>query len=284
MGEVSEKALRVAEEITRRTTIEHYRLVLNEERQPAITDSKIGGKPYWPSCRDAKSGVSYPLDHNGKPMLMLLQINCAQAGLKAPLPEQGMLQWFISLDAERMYGCQGNFDEGGEGCSIVYHGSIEGESTYPDAPTHDSVDEALTPVKREVVIDVVSEDTVISVSDGRFNDLFFEIVKELMGENHSDKMWYEYLDNDGCLYFEQNVGMKRPRHQMLGYPVYSQEEARRDIKFHDTLLFQLDSQFSPIDRSELVMWGDMGSGFIFINRDDLAARDFSRTYYCWDCG
>ena len=278
MGEVSEKTLRIVEEITRRTTIEHYRLVLNEERQPAITDSKIGGKPYWPANRE------YPTDSNGNPMLMLLQINCAQAGLKAPLPERGMLQWFISLDAERMYGCQGNFDEGGEGCCIVYHESIEGESTYHGAPTHDSVDEALTPVRREVAIDVVSEATSISVSDGRFNDLFFEIVQELTGEDHSDKMWYEYLDNDGCLYFEQNVGMKRPRHQMLGYPVYSQEEARRDIQFHDTLLFQLDSQFSPIDRCELVMWGDMGSGFIFINHDDLAARDFSRTYYCWDCG
>ena len=32
------------------------------------------------------------------------------------------------------------------------------------------------------------------------------------------------------------------------------------------------------------MWGDMGSGFIFINHDDLAALDFTRTYYCWDCG
>ena len=32
------------------------------------------------------------------------------------------------------------------------------------------------------------------------------------------------------------------------------------------------------------MWGDMGSGFIFINHDDLAALDFTRVYYCWDCG
>jgi len=80
------------------------------------------------------------------------------------------------------------------------------------------------------------------------------------------------------------LGMKRPRHQMMGYPVYSQEEARRDIDQHDTLLLQLDSQYSTIDRKALVMWGDMGSGFIFVNHDDLDARDFSRAYYCWDCG
>ena len=71
---------------------------------------------------------------------------------------------------------------------------------------------------------------------------------------------------------------------MLGFPVYSQDEARRDITLNDTLLFQLDSQFSTMDRKPLVMWGDMGSGFVFINRDDLAALNFARTYYCWDCG
>ena len=273
-----DKVMRIAEEIARRTACEHYRLVLNEERQPAITDSKVGGKPYWPE------GMDYPVDHNGKPMLMLMQINCAEAGLKAPLPEQGLLQWFISLDAERMYGCRGNYDEDGEGFRIVYHETIEGDSSCPNAPTHDSVDEMLTPVKREVAIDVVPEQTAMGVSDGHFNGLFFGVVKEFTGEDQCDKMWYEYLDNDGCLYFEQNVGMKRPHHQMLGYPGFSQEDARRDIEKHDTLLFQLDSQFSTVDRSELVMWGDMGSGFIFINGEDLAARDFYRPYYCWDCG
>ena len=217
-------------------------------------------------------------------MLMLMQVNCAETGLKAPFPEQGMLQWFISVNPELMYGCRGNFDETGEGFRIVYHEQIEGDSTFPGAPTHDSVDEMFTPVKREVAIDAVLEQTAIGVNDGNFNRLFFEVVKELTGEDITDKMWYEYLDNEGSLYFEQNMGMKRPHHQMLGYPVFSQEDARRDIQTHDTLLFQLDSQFSPIDRKELVMWGDMGSGFIFINHDDLAALDFTRAYYCWDCG
>lgn len=272
-----ERGLRIAEEITRRTACEHYRLVLNEERVPAITDSKIGGKPYWPADKE------YPVDHHGKPMMMVMQINCAEAALKAPLPEQGILQWFISLDPERMYGCLGNFDEE-TGFRIVYHETIGKCATPTGVPTHDTVDKMLTPVKREVAIDVMPEETAMGVNDGHFNRLFFDIVKEITGAEHDGKMWYEYLDNDDCLYFEQNLGMKRPRHQMLGYPVYSQEEARRDIKMHDTLLFQLDSQFSTIDRKELVMWGDMGSGFIFINHDDLAALDFSRAYYCWDCG
>ena len=278
MGTASERAIRIAEEITRRTSCDHYRLVLNEERQPDVKDSKIGGLPYWPADKE------YPCDNQGRPMLFVMQVNCAEAGLNAPLPQQGMLQWFISTNPDNMYGCKGNYDEEGEGFTIVYHDTI-GKSAAPvEMPSHETVDDMLTPVKREVAIDFVAEETAMGVNDGLFNDLFFYFVKEITGVEHTGKMWYEYLDNDDCLYFEQNLGMKQPRHQMLGYPVYSQDEARRDIHRHDTLLFQLDSQFSSVDRKALVMWGDMGSGFIFINHDDLANLDFSHCYYCWDCG
>lgn len=278
MQQASERALRIAEEVTKRTSCDHYRLVLNEQRHPAATDSKIGGRPYWPA------GKEYPTDDQGRPMLMLMQINCEDAGLKTPLPEHGMLQWFISVDAEKMYGCQGNYDEQGQGFRIVYHETVTNDACRPDVPTHDQVDDICTPVKREVAIDVVAEPTAMGVSDGHFNRLFFEIVKELTGAEHDGKMWYEHLDNDDCLYFERDLGMQRPCHQMLGYPIFDQEDARRDMAYHDTLLFQLSSQFSSTDNKELVMWGDMGNGFVFVNREDLLARDFSHAYYCWDCG
>lgn len=278
MEGISERAQRIAEEIIRRTACDHYRIVLNEERLPGITDSKIGGAPYWPADKP------YPVDDKGKPMLMIMQVNCAEAHLQSPLPEQGMLQWYISLNPEFMYGCRGNFDDEGNGFKVVYHETVNGDSSPVGVPTHSSVDEMLTPVKREVAIDVVTEQTTMSVSDGRFNRIFFDIVHEITGAEHQGKMWYEYLDNEDCLYFEKNLGMQRPRHQMLGYPVFDQEDARRDIQLHDVLLFQLASQHSAIDRKELVMWGDMGNGFIFVNHDNLLARDFTHAYYCWDCG
>lgn len=278
MANENERARRIIDEVTKRTACEHYRMVLNEERTPAADGSKIGGKPYWPA------GKEYPLDAKGNKMLMVLQINCEEAGFKAPLPERGMLQWFISLNPEWMYGCQGNYDETGDGFRIIYHEEIDGTATAEDVPCHSQVEDMFTPVKRETAIDFETEQTVMGVSDGHFNDLFTLIVKELSGEDLDGKMWYEYLSNDECLLLEKELGMSQPRHQMFGYPVYTQGEARRDMSKHDTLLIQLDSQFSTLDRKELVMWGDMGSGFIFINRDDLAARDFSHCYYCWDCG
>lgn len=283
MENVSERALRIAEEISKRTYCEHYRLVLNEEREPDIKGSKIGGLPYWPADKE------YPVDSNGDKMLMIMQINCQEAGFAAPLPERGIIQWFISISPELMYGCRGNYDDQGNGFRIFYHDFIDMNITLQDVksmnvPTHDTVDETVTPVKREVAIDTVVEHASMSVNDGNFNHLFFDIVHEITGVEHTDKMWYEYLDNNDCLYFEQNLGMARPHHQVMGYPVFSQEDVRRDIKLHDTLLFQLDSQFSNVDRKELVMWGDMGGGYVFVKRDDLATLDFSQSYYCWDCG
>lgn len=278
MQAINERGKRIAEEISRRTATQHYRLVLNEERGPSVSGSKIGGMPYWPAGKD------FPVDEQGKKMLMLMQLNCQEAGLEAPLPDHGLLQWFISVNPQLMYGCMGNYDDKGAGFRIIYHQEIGECATPVDVPTHDIVDDMLTPVKREVAIDVVPEETSMGVTDGRFNALFFDIVKEITGAQHSDRMWYEYLDNDDCLYFEKSLGMKRPRHQMLGYPVFTQDDARRDMNAQNTLLFQLDSQFSSIDGKELVMWGDMGSGFIFINDEALAARDFALAYYCWDCG
>jgi len=279
MEQASERALLIAQEIAQRTATDHYRMILNEQRVPDATGSKIGGKPYWPV------GMQYPVDMKGNKMLFVMQVNCEEAGFKSPLPESGMLQWFISMNTERMYGCLGNYNEDGSGFAIVYHDRIGECGTLTEVPTHDSIDDdMLSPVKREVAIDFVPESTVMGVSDGRFNRLFFDIVKEITGISHTDKQWYQYLDNSDCLYFERQVGMKRPCHQVLGFPVYTQDEARRDIQKHDTLLFQLDSQFSSDDNKELVMWGDMGSGYIFINNQDLIARDFSQAYYCWDCG
>ena len=38
----SDRVMLIVEAITKRTAAEHYRLVLNEERKPVITGSKIG--------------------------------------------------------------------------------------------------------------------------------------------------------------------------------------------------------------------------------------------------
>ena len=175
MEQASERALLIAQEIAQRTATDHYRMILNEQRVPDATGSKIGGKPYWPV------GMQYPVDMKGNKMLFVMQVNCEEAGFKSPLPESGMLQWFISMNTERMYGCLGNYNEDGSGFAIVYHGRIGECGTLTEVPTHDSIDDdMLSPVKREVAIDIVAESTTMGVSDGRFNRLFFDIIRPFL--------------------------------------------------------------------------------------------------------
>jgi len=280
----SQRARDIIQQLEQQTGCMHVRLNINEKRKAEIHESKIGGLPYWPDNH------ALPCDHAGRPMAMLMQINCKQAGFKSPLPDCGMLQWFISIDRELTYGCNGNIGDN-ENFKVVYHSRIDPSvatqlnNSTNFIPTHETVPEGIFPVKREAAIDFIAERTLIGVTDGQFNYIFNQIVKDITGVI-PQVPWYEYLDNDDCLYFEQQLGMKPPYHQMLGYPVFSQEDPRNsDKRMHEkVLLIQLASQFSDLDGQELIMWGDMGAGYLFINPKDMLAKDFSRISYCWDCG
>ncbi len=277
-----ERALRIAEEINKRTATRHYRIVLNTSRQPAITGSKTGGLPYWPSNKD------YPTDDQGNKMMMLMQINCGEAHLASPLPDTGMLQWFISTRADAMYGIQGNISGDSNRFRVVYHPVIDNLVTPQtvesmDVPTHSTVADHLTPVKREVAIDVTLETTHMGVTDGRFSAIFNQVVKEMTGEDLGNQPWNDYMGNADNVYFENNIGMKAPRHQLLGYPTFTQEDPRANQEEYGTLLLELDSQFDE-QNTPLVMWGDMGSGYIFISEANLQALRFDKVLYTWDCG
>lgn len=66
-------------------------------------------------------------------------------------------------------------------------------------------------------------------------------------------------------------------HKLGEYPNFTQSDPRQpedDL----ILLFQLDS-----DERLGLMWGDGGTANFFIRPADLAARDFSRVAYHWDC-
>ena len=54
-----------------------------------------------------------------------------------------------------------------------------------------------------------------------------------------------------------------------------------DSAQYDTLLLQLDTDFR---QGIGLMWGDIGVGNFFINREALKRLDFSDVLYNWDCG
>lgn len=76
---------------------------------------------------------------------------------------------------------------------------------------------------------------------------------------------------------EVDAAEKFPAHKILGTPYFTQDDPRPDDSEFDTLLLQIDSQ------GDFVLWGDAGIGNFFINRKNLANKNFSRVLYNWDC-
>ena len=274
--EPSEKAKAIVAEVKRRTAAPCWKLTLQLEGTCGLLDSKVGGLPYWDPA------LPYPTDSQGNKMTLLAQLNFAQLGTEAPLPAQGLLQFFIGQDD--VFGIDFDQPDSQKDFRVVYHPEPDPALTLEqiqalELPTHVEAD-LCTPVIREAAF--IAEKTVgyMGPGDCRFEALFREAVRAVTGEDIGDKNEYQYFDKADRDYFYDQLSTAG--HRLLGYPFFTQYDPREPEGPYDTLLFQLDSDMAE-DRKDLVLWGDCGVGNFFINREDLLRRDFSRILYNWDC-
>lgn len=273
--EPSEKAKAIVAEVKRRTAAPCWKLTLHPEGPCGLLDSKVGGLPYWDPA------LPYPTDSQGNKMTLLAQLNFAQLGTEDPLPRAGMLQFFIGQDDG--FGIDFDQPDRQKNFRVVYHPEPDSALTLEqiqalELPTHVEAD-LCTPVIREAAF--IAEKTVgyMGPGDGRFDALFREVVRAVIGEDIGEQNAYQYLGDADCRCL--NDQLNNTGHRLLGYPFFTQYDPREPDSPYDTLLFQLDSDM--IDRKDLVLWGDCGVGNFFINREDLLRRDFSRILYNWDC-
>ena len=99
---LNERSQQLLDEIKRRTLTPAYKLAFDTESAPTSFDSKVGGLPYWDPAK------TYPTDSKGNKMRLLAQINFDREKVEAPLPQGGMLQFFLAYDD--VYGLH-NHDE-----------------------------------------------------------------------------------------------------------------------------------------------------------------------------
>lgn len=273
--EPSAKVKAIVAEVKRRTETPCWKLTLQPEGPCGLLDSKVGGLPYWDPA------LPYPTDSQGNKMTLLAQLNFAQLGTEAPLPAQGLLQFFIGQDD--VFGIDFDQPDSQKDFRVVYHPEPDPALTLEqiralDLPTHVEAD-CCTPVFQEAVFTAEKTVGYMGPEDGRFDALFREVVRAVTGEDIGDKNEYQYFDKADRDYFYDQLSTAG--HRLLGYPFFTQYDPREPEGPYDTLLFQLDSDM--IDRKDLVLWGDCGVGNFFINREDLLRRDFSRILYNWDC-
>ena len=275
---LNERSRQILDEIKRRTSTTAYQLEFDTESAPTIFDSKVGGLPYWDPAK------TYPTDSKGNKMRLLAQINFDREKVEAPLPQGGMLQFFLAYDD--VYGLHYHDEIRQKNWRIVYHEKIDTSVTTEEVEAmgiHVPPDneEVYSPVFRSCVFRLVKQDTWIGPHNWEsFGTLAKEIASDMFGESD-----FEYApDVFGEEQFKiiQDELWGTACSQLLGYPFFTQVDVREEGSRYDTLLFQLDSE--TVDEEEITMWGDCGVGNFFINIEDLKNLDFSDVLYNWDCG
>lgn len=264
----------VVEEIKKRTAADCYTMKLLPGTAPGLFDSKVGGLPYWDPA------LPYPVDSAWEKLILLAQINLAQLPADGPLPREGMLQFFAGR------GDSFGADWGGDttsGFQVVWHRrldpSLTAEQLAPlDLPTHADVD--YWPVMTSAAVTLEKAVSWMGPADGRFDSLFAQVWEEMTGQPPEAEDFRDFLEEPDRDYLYDQLFTCG--HRLLGYPCFTQFDPREADSPYDTLLLQLDSDWT--DEETYIMWADGGVGNFFISREDLKNRDFSRVFYTWDCG
>lgn len=161
---VSEKVKKLVEAIKEKTRTISYALVIQKDSRPDIFDSKFGGVPYWDKNKE------YPQDLEGSKMMLLAQINFDRAEVDERLPQQGMLQFFISNDD--LFGADFDKHDVQETFRIVYHESIDYTMTREfvldmGIPVCTDANIDYTPVFKEAAVNIVRKETYMDEHDIR---------------------------------------------------------------------------------------------------------------------
>ena len=274
---LNERSRQLLDEIKRRTLTTAYQLEFDMESVPTIFDSKVGGLPYWDPAK------TYPTDSKGNKMRLLAQINFDREKVESPLPQGGMLQFFLAYDD--VYGLHYHDEIRQKNWRVVYHEKIDTNMNAElveglGIPTDTENQEYCSPVLKSCVFHLVKKETwITSMHSDAFDTLTLELAEELFGETEADYGSDVFGDEQFTLIVEEDSHNKNS--QLLGHPYFTQEDVREEGSRYDTLLFQLDSE--TVDEEEITMWGDCGVGNFFINAEDLQRLDFSNVLYNWDC-
>ena len=274
---LNERSRQILDEIKRRTSTTAYQLEFDTESVPTIFDSKVGGLPYWDPAK------TYPTDSNGKKMCLLAQINFDQDKAESPLPQSGMLQFFVG--GEEMYGLDFDHPTEQKDWCIVYHEKIDASVTAEAVeamgiPSNNDDEGVDSPVFRSCVFRLAKKETWLTPDNWeRFDELTLEVAKDLFDQTDAESA-EEVFGEDQYALLEEEYFYSENSH-LLGHPYFTQADIRERGWRYDTLLFQLDSE--TVDEEDIVMWGDMGVGNFFINSEDLKRLDFSNVLYNWDC-
>lgn len=274
---MADKIDELVEKIKNLSETDYYKIKIEKER-PELTDSKIGGLPYWIEGKD------FPKDKEGNNLYLLAQINFEKEQTTFPLPTKGLLQFFIQDDD--LFGVDYDNHITQKNFRVIYHENIDyaiNEEIVKQLNIKSSEEAEFHPVTGEHKLSLSKNKDYVTFHDYRFDNIFAKAYKKIYGkEIKGGKKYYNILNDSEVDKLGDGLS-KEINHKMLGYAFFTQEDPRylKQYKNYDLLLFQLDSDNG--ENGDIVLWGDLGVANFFITKKDLENKDFSKVLYNWDC-
>ena len=272
-----DKISELADKIKNLSKCDYYQIELESNCSPDIFDSKLGGLPYWTPDR------VYPVNSKGEKLVLFAQINFDKENVDEPLPKNGMLQFYIADDL--LMGVDYDDQIKQNNFRVIYHENIDYNITKDsiknfNIPNTNEKTVKYNPILKECKINLKKEIDHVSFSDIRFDKYFTIAYKEIYNKDlKNEDTYFKILNDEEREKLDEKLEPNYPKHKMLGYSYFTQEDPRYNKKYidYDTLLLQIDSD------GKYVMWGDVGIGNFFISKKSLLEKDFSNVLYNWDC-
>ncbi|TGE28356.1 YwqG family protein [Hymenobacter metallicola] len=219
---------------------------------PGSAASKFGGLPFLPLS------VAYPRDENGKPLLLLAQINLAELPATEWLPAAGLLQFYVPTDLGY---------ETGES-QVLYLGPEQlGEEMQQDFSFLPADHYNENPVRGEHRLAFALTTEYGGLEDARFTVDF---------NGRTARAYNSRLPRAQKQEFNKLFGGEG--HKLGGYALFTQGDPRAY-----TPEMAKDVQLLQIDLDEHIMFGDSGVAHFFISAQALQNREFDKAYFYWDC-
>ncbi len=233
-------------------TIEVLATPLNGTERTKIKQSKFLGKPYLPI------ELGYPMDNQGKPMILIAQINFSEIPYFKDYPEAGILQLFLP---ESDWICSGEY-------RILYHKNPN-KIYHKDFSFLKKEMLSESPIQKEYKLSFRKKVEYGGIRDFNYKPKW---KGELSKIEFDESEIFKYEVYRSLFFADYN--------KIGGYAIFTQSDPREDefAQKDDILLLQIVSDDIGI------CIGDMGVIHIFINKDDLKIGNFEKAYFHWDCG
>ena len=268
---------KVIEKIKNDNTHECINIMLEENNNLGITDSKFGGIPYIANDSDI------PKDSNDMQLALLAQINCTELPENDLYPKEGLVQFWISRNEN--FGLNNREDY-----HVRYIKETEDGITNEDVLNkynllNEDNNEEYSPFnKKNTSFDLKFEKGMSSITsnDFQFEEVALQTIQELF-PNEDVKDLYDDLEKE--VFDTLFKAFNGVNHAIGAYPTFTQWDPRNpdEPNAYDITLLQVESQWRNNSNNAQIMWGDSGVANFFINKEKLESLDFEDVLFNWDC-